>query len=210
MRGVAGRGVGLRAVVGAVAAVAALAIASMPYSPTLVYEGRYLIIVFADGESYGPHQVMAFDEEDGGLIFGYGQYEITQLPDGYQGRGWSHVFGGQWGPSHGPWPLLKNGYPAPYLTERSVRAEGTADGVRVWEGAGVEDDCYTALEDAGLAHTEVTGGGQGWGPHRAPMGYPTWRGNPWYDDWQATRWLTCVWIDLGPPPGAPAPDLAAA
>jgi hypothetical protein len=63
-------------------------------------------------------------------------------------------------------------------------------------GAGVQDDCYGVFAQAGLLYTAITGGGQGWGPQSAPMGYSH-TDDLRYDGWEGTRWLTCVWMDLG-------------
>jgi hypothetical protein len=69
--GEARRKLSLRAVVGAAAAVAVLAVASVPYSPTLVYEGRNLIVDFANEIPEIPVHFSAYDTTDGGFVAGY-------------------------------------------------------------------------------------------------------------------------------------------
>ncbi len=186
---------GAREAIASLGAVAFIVLASIPYSPTLVYEGRYLIVDFANPLPDVPVHFSAFDTTDGVFVAGFFDWkrEAQVLPPDIIMSPWGDIHWGAWGPSHGPWSLLENGYPAPYLNERTVRVEGGEFAVRVWEGAGVQADCNAAIAGAALQPFRHTGSGQGWGPREAPMGYPR-DSNAHFDRWEQTRWLTCVWV----------------
>lgn len=185
--------------------MALLAAGLVPYFPHYEYESRYLYLAFGNEIPNGEFRFGARDVATGDVDFVY-MFETEGLP----GTPTAHnleLAVGEWGPSHGDPPLLATGYPGPYLEERAIRVEGGPFAVRIWEGAGVQEDCKALFSALGFAVVRTTGGGQDWPSHPPPPRTPGADAphSSAYYSWETTQYLSCAWIEYtGPLDGSGA------
>ena len=191
---------------GALSATALLTIGLVPFFPTHEYDGRFILLGFANEVPEGAFHFTAIDSLAGDQDLAYvSELRVFVDPTGPSNRTFELAVG-EWGPSHGNLPLLPNGYPGPHLEERAVMVNGGPFAVRLWEGVGVQDDCRHLFEAQGLHGARVSGGGQWWGTSgpRRPGGDSTELRGAQHDFWDQPQYLTCAWIEYvgGPPANA--------